>query len=356
MYLIFVFVIVQSFIPGSKEYKYVDINSECEGEESIDITNFLNLKDTLNNYYFLHYDKNVNPYFYKSSLTTPVCETGVCKLVNIDLYWDLAGDFIGFDLDNGELTKINHEPFTDHDYQKLKYILNNKNWPLANYPIRNLIIDSTYYLIDEKVDGYSGATASFINADDNIQGALYTVYTLWHHVNNQVLTAQLKRYTISFLNDEFILKMLASDKAGYQKMGLENLSILKELQKNELALLVKIILEDDAALAENAIEQFPLEKLEEQRILWSAYANVSDRKRNSIIQKFSNEEVLRDILVQMSEYLFQMKSYYSFKKLFDFICLNADENPEIKENLKQLLHHENQFFKREANEFFTHYD
>jgi len=356
MYFILVFILLKSLTQASGDYKYVDFNSACEGGDNIEITSSLHLKDTLNHEYFLHYDKNDEPCFYKTGLTTPVCETGVCYLVNIELYWDLAGDFIGFDLDNGELTKLNHEPFTDDDYKKLKDILNNKHWPLANYPIRNLIVDSTYQVIDEEVDGYSGATASFINANDNIPGALYTVYTLWHHVNNHQLTSQLKRYTVSILDHEFLLKMLSSEKAGYQELGLENLSMLEQLSKNELAHLVKIILETDAVLAEKAIEKFPLDNLNEQTILWSAYANASDRIRNSIVQKFSNEEVAVDILLQMSTYLFQMKSYYSFKKLFDFICLNADANPVIKKNLKQLLHHENQFFKREANKYFARYE
>jgi hypothetical protein len=79
--------------------------------------------DSLDNAVMLAY-KNGKPAYYYSEIFTPVCETGECKPIYINIYWDLMGNYDYFDQPENEiLTKLDHKPFTDDDYELLDEIL-----------------------------------------------------------------------------------------------------------------------------------------------------------------------------------------------------------------------------------------
>jgi hypothetical protein len=152
--------------------------------------------DSLQNQVMLAMDDE-NPLFYFANIFTPVCNTGECLPVKINLYWNLKGEYIQFDQDDGEiLTKLDHVPFTENDYELLNEILTGpdpryeelekhskrsegKNQDQAN-PGPQAVKKLSKY---EMVDGITGATALEIQ-DKFVPGALYTTYTLWGLAND----------------------------------------------------------------------------------------------------------------------------------------------------------------------------
>ena len=64
---------------------------------------------------------------YSARVFTPICEDSVCYAVELDFYWDVLGNFKEYGLVPGmPLTKQEHEPFTEEDYEKLAVILSDK--------------------------------------------------------------------------------------------------------------------------------------------------------------------------------------------------------------------------------------
>ena len=75
--------------------------------------------DSLDNEIELIY-VNGKPSYYKSEIFTPVCNTGECLPVFVNIYWKLSGAYLRYDQPNEKiLTKLDHEPFTEADYRLL---------------------------------------------------------------------------------------------------------------------------------------------------------------------------------------------------------------------------------------------
>ena len=204
------------------------------------------LLDSMNNEVLLVTEEG-KPVHYVCHIFTPVCNTGECMPVYINIYWDLMGKYSHFDFDNGAiLTKLDHVPFTPSDYILLDKILrepdprfqslpthaeiqshgasdrgdNQQASPSA--PIFKQVFQTKY----EMVDGISGATrpeqvAKFV------PGALYTCYTLWGLANDH--EEEIYNYTIAKLIhphrdylleradlkcQDFVLNELAKEKTG----------------------------------------------------------------------------------------------------------------------------------------------
>lgn len=136
----------------------------------------------LNPVYFIPGDSSA---YYYSQITTPVCEDTLCQLVRLNVYWDLAGNYLRLDTVPGfPLTKNDHRPFTSENYQKLHSVLSDENSILGNKSEKELTDHSTQ-IYSGVIDGTTGATAIEIRKDV-VEGALYSTYTLWHMVNGVV--------------------------------------------------------------------------------------------------------------------------------------------------------------------------
>ncbi|MFT5860264.1 MAG: hypothetical protein ACI865_002373 [Flavobacteriaceae bacterium] len=166
--------------------------------------------DDLKNEVFLMSNDGPSEYLY-SNIFTPVCETGVCKPIYINLYWDMNGNYLRFDFPEGEiLTKLDHVPFTEDDYLLLDEILRGVD-PRTGIAQANpsqgsssgenqsspAPAQSKVLLKLDMVDGVTGSTLPE-HKDKFVPGALYTTYTIWDLANTHQLpmmeyTQQLER-------------------------------------------------------------------------------------------------------------------------------------------------------------------
>ena len=82
---------------------------------------YTDIKDTIpNDTLLIYFDKNENPVKYSRKIITGVCIDGECRLVNIELFWNTTGRYLGFKLPKGEfLSKTEHDPFKSADYNRL---------------------------------------------------------------------------------------------------------------------------------------------------------------------------------------------------------------------------------------------
>ncbi len=168
----------------------------------------------------VYHQKEVLEY-YTSRIQSPICKNNECHEVEIDFYWDILGNFTKFErLPNKPLTKLDHEPFTENDYQQLLDILKDSSPPFTHLKKSQLINDDASKV--SNIDGISGATVTSIK-DYMIGGAVYTCYTLWHIANGDI-EFQLAEYTKQNLNEAFIHQLLQSQKTAIKYFLIENLT------------------------------------------------------------------------------------------------------------------------------------
>tara|TARA_R110000850_G_scaffold136597_12_gene257791 strand:- start:2731 stop:3822 length:1092 start_codon:yes stop_codon:yes gene_type:complete len=163
------------------------------------------------------------PLFYESTIRTTVCDDEICEIMYIKLYWDLVGDYVGYDtVAMHPLTKFDHEPFTENDYSKLHELLSNDG-SILKFKQKGELIDKEKIKASDVVDGTTGATALEIK-DEVVEGALYSSYTLWHLSHSGKIKNMLNEHTEklydSLLKDDFI----ASGRTGYKYFVIQRLT------------------------------------------------------------------------------------------------------------------------------------
>ncbi|SEN65126.1 hypothetical protein SAMN05216436_11976 [bacterium A37T11] len=256
----------------------------------------------------LAFDSVGKPAYYHSSVYTEVCTDSVCKPVFINLYWDLLGNYQRYDFPNGEiLTKIDHQPFKEEDYQRLQDILSNENSLLKEFKVEDLIDSSTQRLSDS-VDAVTGATNKTIKSEV-IDGALYTCYTLWHIVHGRV-TDTIRRVTDSLMNSTLLHDFLKGGNYHYQYYALgrvmgQNGWPEPEYESEVLGLLRG----DNVFLARNILNQLSPDVFagqKKQTWLWQTFMQANYALKLAILRKLDGMELQAPILQALKE---QQKTY-----------------------------------------------
>jgi len=126
------------------------------------------------------------PVFFSRNVVTSVCFDGKCRLLDVIVYWNPTGRYLGFELPEKEyLSKHDHEPFTEEEYIRLNALLADPFLPLGGYSYNEIVMESSKasnsesQYEEEEIDGVSSATSKFI-LDFVVEGAAYTTYKLWH--------------------------------------------------------------------------------------------------------------------------------------------------------------------------------
>ncbi|OIN58171.1 hypothetical protein [Arsenicibacter rosenii] len=164
-------------------------------------------------------DPQNRPDYFYCHVFTPVCLTGECKPVYINLYWDLLGNYTRFDFPAGEeLTRMDHKPFKPEDYDKLQTILSNTQSLLKDVSMSDLVSKGTENLADS-VDAKAGATLKTVK-NEVIDGAVYTCYTLWHIAHGKVVLT-MRQVTASMSDDDQLHRFLASSNYHYQYWAMD---------------------------------------------------------------------------------------------------------------------------------------
>src|SRR5690606_5013529 len=167
-------------------------------------------------------DSAGNPVCYHAYIFTPVCEDNLCKPVYIDLYWDLLGNYLRYEVPADQpLTKLDHVVFTPEEYGRLHDMLQDSESLLKDYQIEEFVESTANARPGGEVDAVTGATAKSLQAVV-IPGALYTCYTLWHIVHGRVQDT-IASVTDSLVSPALLSHFLRSDNYRYQHYALDRL-------------------------------------------------------------------------------------------------------------------------------------
>jgi len=247
------------------------------------------------------------PDHYQSQVKTPVCKDSLCYLVEIDLYWDLLGNFKNYRLPpDAPLTKFDHEEFEDVDHVKLKKILANKTSLLRDYDMKSLV-DNSVKRTSAVVDATTGATSASIK-DEVVGGALYTTHKLWHIVNGEA-ARKILQHTEAMFGDQMLVEMLRSDYYHYQYYALTK--IPAEATEKYLPELVRLVASGDEYVPFFAVEKLPKgiwENENYQLKLVEMIGSLNFEMQNEIINRLKGiplsgeaKSILKNVLPKLTE-------------------------------------------------------
>lgn len=212
------------------------------------------IADTINCEIDALYDSVGLPDQYTAHIATPVCETDKCYEIEIKFTWDLLGRFVSYDtIAGGGLTKLDHIPFTEADYQRLAQILSVVSSPLNNYTKEELVKNTR----SSEIDGVTGATIQDIK-ESVIEGAVYSCYTLWH-IAQGVVVDSIRNVTTSMLDKRLVNKLVDKEDQDVNYFLINQFS--DEDFVHYLPQVLEMIGQSQGYFAKNAIEKMPAEGL-----------------------------------------------------------------------------------------------
>lgn len=300
--------------------------------------------------YLVKTKENTPLHYFKNELTE-VCFDNECRLLDIIVYWNITGRYLGFELPKGEfLSKYEHEPFIAAEYERLNELLDDPNLPLGNITFEKLI--ELPESEEDTVDGVSGATTPEVSKMV-VNGAAYTTYTLWNivHGSTKDLVVSL---TEKQLSTDLIDLILNSPDITDKVWALNRIDQNTDLNTKLTSSLLDIISDDDFFLAYsamNAIKSSHLYSDSLQMLLFSKYERVDHSIKKMIIEKLMEAPHLITEVVESSRNLLKNlngQQLKSFLKLYSEFEVNDLVTQKV---VAEILKNENKFISLQAYKF-----
>lgn len=274
---------------------------QAAGKRSVEEKAFVeSVNDSISVQVNLKYDAQGLPDYYYCHVNMPVCEEGLCRLMIVDVYWDVLGNFLRYELPPGEaLTKMDHVEFTADDHQKLRSILSNKASILRDYPLGDLL-DRSRKVRSKVVDAVSAATRVEVK-DAVVSGAVYSTYALWHVVNGPI-ASRIEENTKPLLSDALVLKMFRSSDFYYQYYALNHVPEGK--MKEYVPLIIDLVNRGASYIPYFAIEKVPKEawRVDKYQVaLLKNFRSADFEMQNAFIGKISQLDLCTDALDALLE-------------------------------------------------------
>ncbi len=272
------------------------------------------------------------PVGYEANINMPVCDDKLCANVVLKFYWDLAGNYTGFDTITGKpLTKFDHKKFRTDDYLKLDKILKNRNSMLRILEKEDLV-DKTVKVKATTVDAVTGATPQTIK-NAVVEGAVYSSFTLWHFVNGAIKDS-IAAFTLSIYSEPVAQQMLTSDNYETQLFALRKWSETDyELHSD---LLFQVIRQSVPLIKAYVISKSPLPfgKIEKNRQLVGLFPMLDGYSKSIFINRITTEKNLATVFLPL---MLTMIEDFDKKQLEQIaVAYQKFEIPGYKEQKKKM--------------------
>ena len=311
MYKVFLFVSMFIFLSGGLDGFFVEEN---EAAKNIKYQNELTLDfpvAKINNKVI--YDeiekKNVTlyqyisdkgfPVYYSRNIHTGVCYDNQCKLLNITLYWNPTGRYLGFELPENEyLSKDDHLPFTEEEYIRLNKLLSDPKLPLGEFTYNQIAAKNKAALYS--VDGVSGATSKDV-LEYVIKGSAYTTYTIYELVYGDT-QAEVEAWTNQILTDEFLENILTESPYQDKLWGIDLLKGRLSQFPESRDIILDMVGDKDFSLAEKCLNSLIAEDLSEEEVqieLMDEFQSFDFGMKSKTLALLKNVEIISPDVVEM---------------------------------------------------------
>ncbi len=283
------------------------------------------------------------PRFYESDIKTAVCDDEICELMYVKLYWDLVGKYIGYDtVAAHQLTKFDHEPFSQMDYEKLHQLLRNEG-SILKFKDKDELIDKDKAKASDVVDGTTGATALEIK-EEVVEGALYSSYTLWHLAYNGSLKNMLNEHTKKVYSPKLKLSFLNSERSGYRYFAVRDFT--EKDYMDDVSVWINILQYDIPLTRKTILANIPESMWNDESMqldLARAFATIDVNSKTVFLNKLAGatyrytsavSEISKSIMLlnkyQTETYLSILKGMDSIDEVIKNNILIAKKNPNYK--------------------------
>lgn len=312
----------------------------------------MTLEDSLNNEtIFLTTTLDKIPLYYYKKVRGEVCHNEECRLLDILVYWNITGRYLGFELPAGEfLSKHDHARFSEKEYQQLHTILANESLPLDRVAFEELIEYPRRETAN--VDGITAATSKTI-ADMVVKGAAYTTFKLWNTVNGSTMDV-VSALTEEQLTPALLSLILQSQDIADRLWALHRIGLFTELTSTLEAILLEIIVSDDFYLsysALNAINSNHLESVDFQNRLFSLYKNANHSTKSALLKKLMEAPFLSVEIIQISIDMLPQLNGQQLDILLDLYEKHDVKDLGTYKAVAKILNNENKYISKTAYSF-----
>jgi len=296
------------------------------------------------------------PLYYYQDIFTGVCFDGKCRRLSIMVYWNVTGRYLGFELPPGEfLSKTDHEPFTEVEYERLHQLLANPELPFSNISYDQLMTDTDPN--NPEVDGISGATSKAVS-EIVVKGAAYTTYKLWSIVYGST-RSKIIELTEQQLTPELTLRILNSPVQTDKVWALEHINENTPLNLSLIDAITTLLSGDDFYLAYSAINAIKREHLSNEVLqvqIFAQYENAVPSIRSLILKKLMDGPILSDEVVKASISLLDQVNGKDLGDLLKLYSTYEVRDQELLSEVSKLLEHENTFISSQVRAYIEKAD
>ncbi|EON74685.1 hypothetical protein ADIS_4796 [Lunatimonas lonarensis] len=293
----------------------------------------------------------ITPLNYSMDLHTGICFDNKCRPLKIVVYWNITGRYLGFELLDGEyLSKYDHEPFTEAEYEQLHAFLADPFLPLGNYSFEELVkVPDTG---SDEVDGVSGATSKEV-LQYVVEGAAYTTHKLWNIVHGET-REQISALTEAVMDSHLFAKILESPDPSDQTWAAERVAQLQKMDGEALAAVVRLLREGDYFQGYLLLRSLSRDQLASDSLqleLFNLIGAVGSNLETAVIDRLSEVSHLNPAVLDHSFGMIGGLGGQQVIRLLKLYDRHDVRNPRLYEALKGLLPHENAFVGRQIAQF-----
>lgn len=289
------------------------------------------------------------PIYYFQNLNTNVCFDDKCRALNLRVYWNVTGRYLGLEFPEKEfLSKTDHEPFAEDEYFKLNELLSDSLSHLKNYNADDVVLNIPK--LNMEVDGMTSATLPAIK-DYVIEGAAYTTLKLWHTIHGSTKN-EIEKLTKLKLDDKLLSLVLDSPIFFDLIWGIKNVN--KEVEwssvvKRKIVDKIGINYSQSELVLKNIAS--PIIDIEFQKLLLDKYYSSEYNIKMLIIDKLKEVNELEvGVAYGLVGQLKEVKGGL-FINILDLIKQYHWKDELIFEELSELLKLENRFL---TNKIFSY--
>lgn len=337
---------LSSFLSDKEKLKYTQrptIAADYKKKQTLTIS----YGDSL---YLVKTKENIPLHYFKNELTE-VCFDNECRLLDIVVYWNITGRYLGFELPKGEfLSKYEHEPFVAAEYERLNELLADPDLPLGNITFEKLI--ELPEAEQESVDGVSGATTLEVSKMV-VKGAAYTTYTLWNIVHGPTRDL-VSSLTEKQLSTDLIVTILNSPDITDKLWVLNRIDQNTELIPKLTASILDIISGKDFFLAYTAINAIQSSHLNSDRLqikLFSTYKPADHSIKKMIIEKLMESPHLSAEVIESSRMLLSTLNGQQLKAFLKLYAKFEINDLETYRAVAKILKDDNRYVSQQAYKF-----
>tara|TARA_B110000967_G_scaffold206383_1_gene252965 strand:- start:78 stop:1220 length:1143 start_codon:yes stop_codon:yes gene_type:complete len=343
--------VLTSFLQEKQPIKYMQvatIEPSAADEPSIIVT----FKDKVTHeIIFSRKTKGNIPLHYFKKVIGEVCDDKECRLLDIIVYWNVTGRYLGFELPKGEfLSKHDHEPFSESEYQRLHTLLADSSIPLDAVSFEKLIEQPKNE--EGTVDAVSGATSKSV-ADMVVKGAAYTTYKLWNIVNGPTMDI-VSELTENQLTPVLIHRILQSQDVTDKLWSLNRMDALNVLTPQLEDTLLEIISLEDFYLsysAINAINAIHLKSVELQQGLFANYPKANHSIQTALLKKLLEAPFLSSEIIPASRVLLPQLNGQQLNDLLQLYTKHKVHDIKTYSEVAKILENENKYISKKAYSF-----